>query len=141
MPSHIDSTSLRQSSAWSNFAAQQCSYFSFCSLDDVFPSGKEATDVEENGEPLVHHLLAAGVDPCSVSRYDSLSNAEQHFFPSSLAFEVACVLNEGIVHVANLGLQRKVGEELVSRLSYTFYSSPCCSVRSSSSSSHRACLH
>ena len=40
--------------------------------------------------------------------YQSLTNAEQHFYPSSLAFDLTCLLDAGIVTCANLGFQRKV---------------------------------
>ena len=40
-----------------------------------------------------------------------MTNLEQHYYPSSLAFEMVCVLNEGIVFASNLGLQRKVKNE------------------------------
>ena len=79
----------------------QCPYFSLCSLSDVV-STNPSSDV----------LLNAAVDMGSVSRFKSLTNAEQHFYPSSLAFDVLCVLNRGIVVTSNLGLQRKVLLEL-----------------------------
>jgi hypothetical protein len=77
----------------------QCSYFSVCSLD------------ESLGEPD-SSLLHCRVDLNSVSRYKSTFNVEQHFFPSSLAFNLVCLLDFGLVHAVHLGLQRKVLLEL-----------------------------
>ena len=48
-------------------------------------------------------------------RYKSTSNAEQHFFPSSLAFNFMCLLDFGLIHAAHLGFQRKVLLELRSQ--------------------------
>jgi hypothetical protein len=83
--------------------ATQCSYLSVCSLDDVLP--------EDNRGDLVH----CRIDLATLSRYQSLSNAEQHFYPSSLAFNVICLLDDAVVHAIHLGLQRKVLLELRSR--------------------------
>ena len=97
-------------------AQGQCPYFSFCALDDVVAaakgsrftaSGKKTTD-----DSLVNHLLNVGVDLSTLSRYHSLSNSEQHFYPSSLAFDLTCLFDDGIIMASNLGLQRKVLMEL-----------------------------
>ena len=93
MPSEIDYDELAESNS-------QCSYFSFCSLSDVV----EAAD----NDSATGQLLALGVDGATISRYRSLSNAEQHFYPSSLAFEIVCTTEGGFARIANLGLQRKV---------------------------------
>ena len=94
----------------------QCSYFSICSLDDV--------TVGENG--VTQQLIDVWVDASTLSRHNqstttSLSHAfsdpsqvatllrpEQHFYPSSLAFDLICLLDQGFVHASHLGLQRKV---------------------------------
>ena len=60
-------------------------------------------------------LIHVCVDMSTISRYQSLSKVEQHFYPSSLAFELICLLNNGIVYASHLGLQRKVLLELQSR--------------------------
>ena len=40
---------------------------------------------------------------------------EQHFYPSSLAFNVVCLLEKAVVHATHLGLQRKVLLEMRSQ--------------------------
>ena len=95
---------------------RQCSFFSFCSLDDV--------TVGENG--VTQQLIDVWIDASTLSRHNqsmttSLSNAisdpsqvatmlrpEQHFYPSSMAFDLICLLDQGFVHASHLGLQRKV---------------------------------
>jgi hypothetical protein len=95
---------------------KQCSFFSFCSLDDV--------TVGENG--VTQQLIDVWIDASTLSRHNqttttSLSHAiidpsqavtmmrpEQHFYPSSLAFDLICLLDQGFVHASHLGLQRKV---------------------------------
>ena len=95
----------------------QCPYFSFCALEEVVHAAKEARfglarpkRGDEEGGPahLPSNLIHLGIDLSSLSRYQSLTNAEQHFYPSSLAFDMTCLLEQGVVHCSNLGFQRKV---------------------------------
>lgn len=82
-------------------SSSQCSYFSVCALDETLLVDDETANV-----------LDCRIDLSSVSRYKSVMNVEQHFYPSSLAFSLVCLLDFGIVHAAHLGLQRKVLLEL-----------------------------
>ena len=84
--------------------SSQCSYFSVCSLDDTL--------FDEENKWSKNYLIHSRIDLSSMSRYNSLSNAEQHFYPSSLAFNVVNLLDFGIIHANHLGLQRKVLLEL-----------------------------
>lgn len=81
----------------------QCSFFSVCALDEQF---------EDEQRNKMNYLIHSRIDLSSISRYKSLSNAEQHFYPSSLAFNIVNLLDFGIVHANHLGLQRKVLLEL-----------------------------
>ena len=107
-----------------NSAAQQCPYFSFTSLEDVVQTARESNFGSNNNRAAAasaasaaSNVVSVGVDLSSLSRYQSLTNAEQHFFPSSLAFDLTCLLDGGIVTCANLGFQRKVCcYQLVTRL-------------------------
>ena len=83
--------------------ASQCPYFSFCSLDETL------MDEEGKGNS---HLLHGRIDLTSISRYRSATNAEQHFYPSSLAFNIIFFLDFGFIHASHLGLQRKILLEL-----------------------------
>ena len=85
--------------------ASQCSFFSVCALDDTLFE-------EERNKWGKNYLVHSRIDLSSISRYKSLSNAEQHFYPSSLAFNIVNLLDFGIVHANHLGLQRKVLLEL-----------------------------
>lgn len=80
----------------------QCSYFSFCSLDESLVDEKHPSA----------HLIDCRVDLTTLSRYTSSTNAEQHFYPSSLAFNLICFLDFGFIHATHLGLQRKILLEL-----------------------------
>ncbi|TRY74821.1 hypothetical protein TCAL_05664 [Tigriopus californicus] len=88
-----------------------CSFLSICPLEDLVLSAKDSLDFGMN--PV--QLLNIGIDVNSLSRYQSLSNAEQHFFPSALTFEIVALMREGFMYVTNLGLQRKVLLELQTR--------------------------
>lgn len=98
----------------------QCPYFSFCSLEDVLlaSNSDSITNVlgnmpdEQQKDQVTNSLIHVCVDMSTISRYQSLSKAEQHFYPSSLAFELICLLNNGFVYATHLGLQRKVLLEL-----------------------------
>lgn len=100
----------------------QCSYFSFCSLDEVLNQEEDTT------QQLIH----VWIDTSTLSRYyqapissitpaaSSLGHVaavrpEQHFFPSSLAFDIVCLLDQSFIHASHLGLQRKVLLELQSQ--------------------------
>ena len=102
-----------------NSAAQQCPYFSFTSLEDVVQTARESNFGSNNNRAAAasasSNVVSVGVDLSSLSRYQSLTNAEQHFFPSSLAFDLTCLLDVGIVTCANLGFQRKVLLELLNQ--------------------------
>ena len=37
-----------------------------------------------------------------------VTRPEEHFYPSSLAFDLICLFDQGFVHASHLGLQRKV---------------------------------
>lgn len=79
----------------------QCPYMSCCGLKEVLDQN------DANG------LINIGLNMASISRYQNLNTSvEQHFYPSSLSFEMTCLLNNGFVFVSNLGLQRKVLMEL-----------------------------
>ena len=101
----------------------QCSYFSICSLDEIVSTANEegggraqsflsSLSAAQNSS---QNLINLGIDVNTLSRYQSLSNAEQHFYPSSLAFEMICLLDRGLIFTTNMGLQRKVLMELQSR--------------------------
>ena len=99
-------------------AAQQCPYFTFTSLEDVVQAAREGSfggGGGGGGGRAASNVVGVGVDLSSLSRYQSLTNAEQHFYPSSLAFDMTCLLDGGIVCCANLGFQRKVLLELLSQ--------------------------
>ena len=97
---------------------QQCPYFSICSLEDALYVVNQAQldpAQRKNSDSLeIASLINIGIDLSSISRYQSLSSAEQHFYPSSLAFDLTCLFDRGFVYAANLGLQRKVLLELQS---------------------------
>lgn len=93
MPSGVDQT-----------CTNHCSFLSICPLEDLILSAKDSKEFDAN--PV--QLLNIGVDVNSLSRYQSLSNAEQHFYPSALTFEIVALMQDGFVYVTNLGLQRKV---------------------------------
>lgn len=97
----------------------QCPYFSICSLEDALGAARLLQ--LEGGPPKrpsdasdIASLINIGIDLSSISRYQSLSSAEQHFYPSSLAFDMTCLFERGFVYASNLGLQRKVLLELQS---------------------------
>lgn len=83
-------------------STRQCSYFSVCALDETL-----LDEDQESG-----NLMDCRIDLTSVSRYKSFFNVEQHFYPSSLAFSLICLLDFGVVHASHLGFQRKVLLEL-----------------------------
>ena len=97
----------------------QCPYFSFCSLEDVLISSNidannsELQDIQNNIP--TNTLIHVCIDMSTISKYNSLSKVEQHFYPSSLAFEMICLMNNGFVYASHLGLQRKVLLELQTR--------------------------
>eukprot|EP00095_Tigriopus_kingsejongensis_P000853 maker-scaffold1106_size62344-snap-gene-0.11 protein:Tk00853 transcript:maker-scaffold1106_size62344-snap-gene-0.11-mRNA-1 annotation:"protein elys" len=93
-------------------STSQCSFFSICPLEDLILSARDSEHMP-SFSPV--QLLNIGIDINSISRYQSLSNAEQHFYPSALTFEIIGLLREGFVFVSNLGLQRKVLLELQTR--------------------------
>ena len=100
----------------------QCPYFSFCSLEEVLLSANnDVMSTAGNGsdvqayDPTSKGLIHVCVDMSTISRYQSLSKVEQHFYPSSLAFELICLVNNGFVYASHLGLQRKVLLELQTR--------------------------
>ena len=98
----------------------QCPYFSICSLEEALYCAQQQTNMEGGSKKSIDvgfdiaSLINIGIDLSSVSRYQSLSSAEQHYFPSSLAFEMTCLFERGFVYASNLGLQRKVLLELQS---------------------------
>ena len=55
------------------------------------------------------------VNSASLTKYQSLTNDEQHFHPSSLIFELLCLFESGHIKVSHLGLQKKVLHELQTR--------------------------
>ncbi|XP_048731593.2 protein ELYS-like [Ostrea edulis] len=75
-----------------------CSYFSFLSLDEI-------VEQSEQGSVMAVYL---SVDKLSRFTNTSLMPPEQHFYPSALAFNTVCVLDEGIVKAQYLGTQRQV---------------------------------
>ena len=99
----------------------QCPYFSFCSLEDVLISSNvdaNASELQEcqgSSNTLTNNLIHVCIDMSTISKYNSLSKVEQHFYPSSLAFELICLMNNGFVYASHLGLQRKVLLELQTR--------------------------
>ena len=95
----------------------QCPYLSIFCLDDAITSPNNVYNMNEQQaiEQLPSSLIHACVDMSSISRYQSLSKVEQHFFPSSLAFELICLMNSGFLYATHLGLQRKVLLELQTR--------------------------
>lgn len=68
-------------------------------------SMSEAVQGDGNGT-----LLKIGLKPGSLLRFvnNSPMPPEQHYYPSSLAFELICVMSSGIVYASALGLQRQV---------------------------------
>ena len=87
----------------------KCSYFSICDIEDVV--------VASRALPQPSGLVNAYVNVSTLSRYQSLTNDEQHFHPSSLTFELTCLFDGGHIQVSHLGLQRKVIEFCVFRMS------------------------
>ena len=83
----------------------QCSYFSVCSLNDVFPD-------DDRG---LGNMIDCRIDLSTLSRYHSNLNIEQHYYPSSLAFKVVCLLENAMIEATHLGLQRKVLLEMRSQ--------------------------
>lgn len=83
-----------------------CPYFSICPFKDAIQAASEKPDT---CRPM---LINVGIDLASISRYKSLSDSELHFHPSSLSFDMVCLMDTGIIHVANLGLQKKVRSSL-----------------------------
>ncbi|XP_062579828.1 protein ELYS-like isoform X2 [Saccostrea cucullata] len=75
-----------------------CSYFSFLSLDEI-------AEQSEQGSVLAVYL---SVDKLSRFTNTSLMPPEQHFYPSALAFNALCVVDEGVVKAHYLGTQRQV---------------------------------
>ncbi|XP_078336668.1 uncharacterized protein LOC111137601 isoform X2 [Crassostrea virginica] len=75
-----------------------CSYFSFLSLDEI-------AEHSEQGSVLAVYM---SVDKLSRFTNTSLMPPEQHFYPSALAFNTVCVVDEGIVRAQYLGTQRQV---------------------------------
>ena len=92
------------------YPTSQCSFFSVCALDEQLFD--EDAAMEQRNKIQSNYLIDSRIDLSSISRYKSLSNAEQHFYPSSLAFNIVNLLDFGIVHANHLGLQRKVLLEL-----------------------------
>ena len=84
----------------------KCSFFSVCDMEDVLLA---ATEIRQS------QLIDAYVNTNSVTRYQSDTNNEQHFHPSSLTFDLLCLFDTGFVEVSHLGLQRKVLFELEAR--------------------------
>ena len=96
-------------------AQHQCPYFSICSLEDALQAASQShSETTRKNDADIASLINIGIDLSSISRYQSLSSAEQHFFPSSLAFDMTCLFERGFVYASNLGLQRKVLLELQS---------------------------
>ena len=96
----------------------QCPYFSFCSLEEVLTASNMDTHgsaYHESQGTNITNLIHVCVDMSTISKYNSLSKVEQHYYPSSLAFELICLMNNGFVYASHLGLQRKVLLELLTR--------------------------
>ena len=87
----------------------KCSYLSICDMDDVTAVSEElkASDVIEHPNSACN-LVNAYVNATTISKYQSLTNDELTFQPSSLTFEITCLFENGHIQVSHLGLQRKV---------------------------------
>ncbi|XP_064642421.1 protein ELYS-like isoform X2 [Lineus longissimus] len=74
-----------------------CPFFSFCNMEDILEAA--APD----------GLLAAHIDAEMVTRYYSslTPTPEQHFYPSSLGFDVKCLTDNGVVRCSYLGIQQE----------------------------------
>ena len=94
----------------------KCSYFSICDMDDVVAVSEAVSDrAPGSGFNNPSYIVNLHVNSASLTKYQSLTNDEQHFHPSSLIFELLCLFESGHIKVSHLGLQKKVLHELQTR--------------------------
>jgi len=90
----------------------QCSFFSFCSLDELKSSveddAAQIIDVFVDVSTLSRFNNASTITTTSTSVTSIAAKPEQFFYPSSFMFEFFVAFDNCFVHANHLGLQRKV---------------------------------